>query len=169
MSKVKSFFRDIVSRKNSKVGRMYRHEMRYAVIRTLSCGHEQVEKSGGLASRATRSVCLTCMKEAQPNPRDLFMPRTPELAVQCPSCPFLDGNDEGFGALTSKLLGRPATKEETAYARFNVRQQVSRNGEFVCHNTAYHSDGGFRALAEQRQCPGATKHFKASAPEVRRG
>lgn len=142
---------------------------------SLACG-AKVHSHGQIEKTSRGRVCARCKVIAtvngvttKPNPRDLFMPRTAELETQCPSCPFLDGNDAEFGGLTSRLLGRPATLEETSCARANVRQQVSMNGEFVCHNTAYTLDGALKPPDAHRQCPGATKYFKACSPEVRHG
>lgn len=61
--KVKSFKRDIVGRRPDMTrGRMYRGVMQYAVIRKLSCGHEQDERTGGMAAQALTAICLTCME-----------------------------------------------------------------------------------------------------------
>lgn len=99
------------------------------------------------------------------NPRDLFIPKLPEMPLQCASCPFREGNDITWGIIVRKLamfggVGKP----NAARARRLIRLETTRIGDFICHGTAYNADMSFRSAVEHRQCPGATKWFRGSHP-----
>lgn len=99
------------------------------------------------------------------NPRDLFLPKLPELAEQCPSCPFRSGNDLEFGEIIRKLCASGNVKFSPAVvrrARASITDEAKHVGDFSCHHTAYRDDMSLKDVREHRQCPGATRAFKES-------
>lgn len=104
---------------------------------------------------------------ADHNHRKLFIPKLPELPEKCESCPFRDGNDAEFSVIVARIAVRqtdvPIGKMRLALAahraRHNIRVQVSHQGEFHCHHTAYDRDMNVRPEREHRQCPGATEFY----------
>lgn len=101
-----------------------------------------------------------------------WLPRRPECAAQCPSCPFRQGNDKEFGEIMSKLrtrfgLSPKITRSQIAFARFTAMKDVRKAGDFACHLTAYSSDmQTMRCPSEQRQCPGATTLYREAQKKV---
>jgi hypothetical protein len=102
----------------------------------------------------------------RPRARDLWKPRRPEAPTQCASCPFRDDNDEAFGAVVKALrekhgITAPVRQGDIAIARFNVRLDVTKCGEFACHLTVYDpATMEERPPGERRQCPGATRFYR---------
>lgn len=96
--------------------------------------------------------------------RAMFMPKRPEMPVQCVSCPFRSGNTAEFMAICNKVAAAtgegPVSLRQVAGARRRIRLEVSRNGDFYCHSSVYNPDMTQRASSEWLQCPGATRVFK---------
>ena len=108
------------------------------------------------------------------NPRDLWLPKLPELKDQCVSCPFRKGNDKEFAEILVKLSlkhGRnpdvtPETPPEALraaieFSRKLVEHDVQKVGDFACHHTAYDENMNIKPVREHRQCPGATKYYRS--------
>ena len=112
--------------------------------------------------KSAASGASETLAKQKPNPRDLWMPKRPELGQQCVSCPFRRGNDAEFGVIVERLnehFGADGTVEQV---RFAVQYDAERNGDFACHLTAYTETMDERPDHERRQCPGATAVFKAA-------
>lgn len=97
--------------------------------------------------------------------RQLWRPKMPELKAQCPSCPFLDGNDDEWEGVCLELADKHGLNHEFVDAersRFQIKMEIENFGDFHCHQTAYDQDNQMRErpIEERRQCPGASKHFK---------
>lgn len=105
-------------------------------------------------------------------PAELFIPKREELKEQCKSCPFREGNDFDFGEVLNKLRVTTGQKPLKGWgligmavnAKKQIRDEVTANGDFICHHTAYEASG--KALINKdprafRQCPGATKHHRS--------
>ena len=107
-------------------------------------------------------------KELRHKLRAMWSPQRKEMPEQCASCPFRDDNDKEWRKVTEKLAesGGVDVDEGTAIrARFAIHMEVSRRGDFVCHQSAYDVKDGMREREphEHLQCPGATKHFKENS------
>ncbi len=88
------------------------------------------------------------------NPRDLFLPKLPELEEQCPSCPFREGNHEELSKIVRKLCvheGVPYHPGRTEFARAMIREDAESQGDFSCHHTVYEDDMNLRPRSEYRQ------------------
>lgn len=110
------------------------------------------------------------MKAKQKTGRELFRPKFPEVEQQCPSCPFLEGNDKEFGAVVARLRkqqgieGKPA-KRDIGWARISIMCDAQGSGgNFMCHCSVYDRDMWVRPMKEWRQCAGATKAYRNSLP-----
>jgi hypothetical protein len=99
------------------------------------------------------------------NPRRLWRPKTAECEKQCPSCPFLRGNNKEFGEVVSKLRRMaqmpPPKPIDIHFARTAIEDDLQFSGDFLCHSTVYTEDMKLRPEEDRRQCPGATKFFRA--------
>ncbi len=97
------------------------------------------------------------------NPRQMWRPKLPEVAVQCASCPFREGNDDEFRAVLKKMLGASVLTEEGLQdVRDEIKESLQYSGDFICHHTALKVGGELRPLQDRRQCPGATAWFRSS-------
>lgn len=99
------------------------------------------------------------------NPRLLFLPKFPEVSVQCPSCPFRSGNEKEFGEVLRKLTIANGdlskmTKRKVCSARIQVYKDVEHRGDFMCHCSVYDENMKLKQKGEWRQCLGATEWFK---------
>ena len=97
--------------------------------------------------------------------RQLFLPKHPQCTNNCPSCPFLEGNDEELAKVLNALrraqnVPGDMTPHEIAFARMQVKLDVDRAGTFICHKTAYNDDMTLKPAKGHRQCCGATRHYK---------
>lgn len=98
--------------------------------------------------------------------RELFRPKFPECAQQCPSCPFRVGNDAEFGEVIRKLrhalgMNEKVTPADIRHARLHIRFDAA-HGDFICHLSAYTPEMSSRPQAEWRQCKGATEAYRKS-------
>lgn len=101
------------------------------------------------------------------NPRSLWIPKRPEVSVQCISCPFKEGNDDEFRKYVSAFLGREASSEDIQKTRIRIKQELKHGGDFMCHCTVY-SDIEKMSLnprEEFRQCKGASEYFRSGNPK----
>lgn len=89
--------------------------------------------------------------------RKTWRPRQRELPAQCPSCPFLNGNDAEFAGVVARLGGSVV---DARFARFKIRQECSLRGDFICHGTAYDAAMRVQPARKFRQCPGASAHYR---------
>jgi hypothetical protein len=117
------------------------------------------------ATQGAPSVPPPTHKNKSLQGRSLWRPKLKEVAKQCDSCPFRDGNDKEFGEYLTKLRNSfgfvgPAKPFDILYARRQVTSERRFSGDFACHHTAYHPDMTPRDPSEHRQCPGASKLFR---------
>jgi len=102
-------------------------------------------------------------KDLRKKLRAMWIPRRKEMPEQCTSCPFRTGNDAEFGDVIKRMCaasGEPMTKTTALRARFMLKMETEQAGDFICHQSAYDKDMNLRDASENRQCPGATKHYR---------
>lgn len=95
--------------------------------------------------------------------RQMWSPKRKEMREQCASCPFRTGNDAEFGEVIKRLCasaGERMTKATAPLARLRLMEETKVMGDFICHQSAYDKDMNLRAPEENRQCPGATRHYR---------
>lgn len=95
----------------------------------------------------------------------LWRPKLPEMAHQCPSCPFRVGNDVEFGAVCAQLrkkegLRGKVTKSIIRFARLMLLVDLNKTGDFICHQTAYDGEMNPNPQSNWRQCVGATQIYR---------
>lgn len=110
------------------------------------------------------------MNDMRKKMRQLWKPRRQELAEQCVSCPFRDGNTEAWMEILEKLRQSappgtkvkktPINKRDASRARVTVRMDCMTVGEFACHHSVYDTNMKTKPATEHRQCPGASKFFR---------
>lgn len=99
------------------------------------------------------------------NYRRMWRPKLPECE-QCPSCPFLTGNDDQLRAVANRLresmcLPVLASNQSVEFVREQIKADLQHSGDFICHRTAYDlGEGGLRPKEGHRQCPGASKWWR---------
>lgn len=100
--------------------------------------------------------------------RKLWLPKYPEVKHPCLSCPFVEGNDEHFAEVVSRLReleGMPLVRASDTGALEEVRRRlrVETNlvgGDFLCHQTTYDEDMELTDRSSWRQCAGAARFYR---------
>lgn len=107
--------------------------------------------------------------------RALWRPKREEMPEQCVSCPFRpagpapDGNDAEFRAVLEKVAESGDIETpggvDIDFARRTIREDTSRFGDFMCHQSALDPKRGMRERdrSQHRQCPGASAHYRSGA------
>jgi hypothetical protein len=94
--------------------------------------------------------------------RKLWMPKHREMPEQCVSCPFREGNDAEFQKVLDKLVqSNGGGVADVDRARFLIRKDAARHGDFICHQSVYDENMDLRDKEHYRQCPGASAHYKS--------
>lgn len=81
----------------------------------------------------------------------------------CPSCPFLEGNDEQFGEIVKKLrksFGFETThKFDILYARRSVTEEAIEHRTLLCHCSVYDADMK-TSYENPQQCAGLRQYLE---------